>query len=96
MSLPINLPLSGMQTRWKSEIDPVLTNPVNGVNILKNVPLINGTNVINHLLGQVMQGWFLVDIQGAATIYRPSASPLNNLTLTLISSAAVTVSIGVF
>lgn len=41
-----------------------------------------------------MQGWFLVDIQGPATIY--SSAPFNNLTLTLTSNTAVTVSIGVF
>lgn len=96
MSLPLNLPLATMQTRWKSELDPLLANPLNGIAILDNVPLINGSNTINHKLGRVMQGWFIVDIQGAATIYRPSTAPFNALTLTLISSAAIQASIGVF
>lgn len=94
MQLPINLPLGLMQTRWKSLLDPWLGNPVSGIRILSNVVLNNGTTVINHGLGQVQQGWFLVDIQGAATIYR--SAPFNDLTLTLVSSAKVTVSIGVF
>lgn len=96
MSLPLNLPLAIMQTRWKSELDPLLSNPLNGISILENVSLINGSNTLNHRLGQIMQGWFLVDIQGIASIYRPSTSPFNSLTLTLVSSAAVQASIGVF
>ena len=83
-----------MQTKWASEINPVLANPLNGVTILKNISLINGTTIVNHLLQQVQQGWFLIDIQGAATIYRNAA--FNNLTLSLHSNADVTVSIGVY
>lgn len=98
MALPLQhtdiQPLSLLQTTWKSQLDPMLSNPLNKVTILKSVPLASGTNVINHLLGRAQQGWFIVDIQGAATIYR--SAPFNNLTLTLHSSAAVTVSIGVF
>lgn len=96
MGLPINLPLSAMQTKWKADIDPVLSNPMTSVNILKNISLIDGTNTINHLLGRQIQGWFISDIQGAASIYRPSTSQFNDLTLTLISSSAVICSIGVF
>jgi hypothetical protein len=94
MQLPLNLPDSLMQTKWKSLLDPILANPINDVSILENVKLINGVTVVNHKLGRVQQGWFLTDIQGGATIYR--STPFNNLTLTLTSSAAVTVNIGVF
>lgn len=83
-----------MQTQWASELNPFLANPLNGVSILEGVSLINGVTVINHLLGQKQQGWFLLDINGAATIYR--SAPFNSTTLTLTSSAAVTVNIGVF
>lgn len=96
MALPINLPLPTMQTRWKSEIDPVLSNPLNSISVLENVSLLSGTNTVNHLLGRTMQGWFLVDLQGASSIHRPSTSPFNSTTLTLISSADVIASIGVF
>jgi hypothetical protein len=82
------------QTLWASQLDPLLANPLNSVRVLPNVSLNNGVTVINHLLGQMMQGWFLTDIQGAATIYRSAA--MNSLTLTLTSNAAVTVNIGVF
>jgi len=94
MGLPINLTLPMMQTKWKSQLDPVLANSLNDVSIISNIPLIDGVTVINHGLGRTQQGWFLVDIQGAATVYR--SAPFNSSTLTLTSSAAVTCSIGVF
>ena len=83
-----------MQNKWKSLIDPVLSNPTTNMNILKNVSLVIGNNVINHLLGKVQQGWIITDIQGVSDIYR--SAPFNALTLTLNSSAVVTVNIGVF
>lgn len=86
--------LSLLSTKWKATLDPVLANPLNSVSILKNVKLLTGTNVINHLLGQMQQGWFLVDTQAAVTVYR--SAPFNDLTLTLTASGNVTVSIGVF
>lgn len=88
----INLML--MQTKWKSELDPILSNPMTDMFILKNVSLAVGSNVINHKLGRTQQGWFLTDINGTGTVYRSAG--FNDLTLTLTSSAAVTVSIGVF
>lgn len=96
MGLPLNLNLSQMATRWKALLDPLLGDPTNNSSILTNVNLINGTNVINHKLGRVQQGWYITDQQGVASIYRPNTAPFNNLTLTLVSSAAVVVSIGVF
>ena len=83
-----------MQNKWASELNPLLSNPLNGILVLKNVSLTTGTNVINHLLQKVQQGWILTDIQGSANIYR--SAPFNNLTLTLTSSANVVVNIGVF
>lgn len=94
MLLPLKLPLDLMQTRWKAILDPWLKNPLSRTVILTNVKLANGQTIINHNLGQLQQGWFLVDKQGPAEIYR--SGPFNALALTLTSSAAVTVSIGVF
>lgn len=83
-----------LQTTWSALIDPIIGRAQNKANIISNVSLNNGVTVVNHLLGRKMQGWYLADIQGAATIYR--SQPLNDQTLTLTSSAAVTVNIGVF
>lgn len=79
---------------WAQALNPVVNNPLNNVRILQNQNLINGVTVINHGLGRTMLGWFLTDIAGAATIYR--SQPFNGTTLTLTSSAAVVVNIGVF
>lgn len=62
--------------------------------LLKNVALILGNNAVPHLLQQMQQGWVIVDIQGVSSIYR--YSPFNTTYLYLHSSAAVTVSIGVY
>lgn len=83
-----------LQTTWAALIDPIINRAQNKSNVLQNVALINGITVVNHLLGKKMQGWIISDIQGAATIYR--SAPLNDQTLTLTSSAAVTVNIEVF
>lgn len=93
MQLPLES-LTLFQTRWKSILDPILANPLNDISILKNVRLAVGTNQIPHLLQQMQQGWFLTDLQGVASIYRNQ--PFNDVYLYLNSSAAVTVSIGVF
>lgn len=86
--------LSMIQTRWASLLNPVLSNPLNKISILKEISLTTGVNVINHRLGRMQQGWFITDIDGSSTIYR--SAPLNDLTLTLTASAPATVSIGVF
>jgi hypothetical protein len=89
-----DLSLSLLQSSWSSDLNPLIANPVNSVNVLKNISLKIGSNVINHKLGRNMQGWFITDIDGVATIYR--SAPMNDLTLTLTSSAAVTIQLGVF
>lgn len=94
MSLPQKLTLDMMQTRWATELDPLLANPLNSVNILQGISLINGANSINHKLSRMQQGWFITDINAAATIYRSAA--FNTKTLTLTSNAACVVNIGVF
>lgn len=88
------LALSLMQSRWSTELDPLLTNPVLLGNNLKEIHLINGVTIINHRLGRKMQGWVVTDIDGAASIYR--SAPFNALTFALTSNAAVTVNIYVF
>lgn len=86
--------LALLQTKWKSIIDPVLSNPATNFSILKNVALTAGNNAVPHLLQQMQQGWIVTDIQGAATIYRYQA--FGSVYLYLNSSANVTVSLGVF
>lgn len=83
-----------MQTSWAQKLNPVINSPLNNGIFLPGIILINGTTVINHLLGRVQQGWMITDINGVASIYR--SAPFNNQTLSLHSSAAVTVNLYVF
>jgi len=86
--------LSRFQTSWKSQIDPVLSDPLLDNNILTNVVLKSGVNVINHLLQRQPQGWFITDINAAVTVYR--SQPFNDLTLTLTASGPATVNLVVY
>jgi hypothetical protein len=58
MALPKQLPLDRMQSIWKAQLDPLLANPIMQGNQLKNISLINGVTVINHLLSRMQQGWY--------------------------------------
>lgn len=83
---------------WSQSLNPIIANPIVNGKLISNIALVSGNNVINHGLGRNMQGWFLVDVYnvsaGPVDVYR--TAPLNNLTLTLNSDAALTVSIWVF
>ncbi len=83
-----------MQDKWSSILNPILANPMLKGNFLKNINLINGVTVIDHLLSRQMQGWIITDQNAAASIYRSQA--FNSTTLTLTSDAAVTVNLVVF
>lgn len=86
--------LSMMQTQWAQQLNQLLDDPMSKGLILLGVSLASGATTINHLLGRKLQGWQIVDINGAATVYR--SQPKNDKTLTLTSSAAVTVDLFVF
>lgn len=94
MGLPKKLPLDLMQDRWASILNPLLSNQLTQGLLLKDQFLTNGVTILNHRLGRKMVGWFITDISGAAQIYR--AAPLDDLTLTLTSDAAVVASLWVF
>ncbi len=86
--------LALLQTRWAQQLNPLLRAPMSKGFILQGVELINGTTVVNHLLSRKLQGWYVVDQDASAIIYR--SAPKNDLTLTLTSNAAVTVDLFVF
>lgn len=92
--LPQKLPIGLMQTQWAAQINPILSNELLQGHLISGQALIDGATTFNHKLGRKMIGWFLTDVNGAATIYR--SQPLNAQTLTLTSDAAVTANIWVF
>jgi hypothetical protein len=96
MALPLNLPIDQLQTRWKSEIDPVLSNLLVQGRII-NESLAAGDNTINHGLGRKLIGWIVVGKSATADIYdKQSTNPSPQLSLVLSTPAPVTVSLWVF
>lgn len=86
-----------MQTAWASQLNPVLALPQSSGVILKNITLSIGDNTINHKLGRDLQGWQLIRVRAAATVYdKQDSNQLKSRTLILNSSAAVVVDLFVF
>lgn len=95
--LPKKLPWELAQTQWPQQLDPLLSNPLNSVSILKNISLATGTNTVNHLLSAPLQGWYVIRKRAAADIYDlQDTNPTPQLTLVLHSSAPVIVDLVVF
>ena len=96
-SLPQQLNWDMAQNRWATILNPVIANPLTQGHMLSQVPLVIGTNIINHKLNRKLQGWFIVGINGVANIYDNQATnQMPQLTLSLTSDAAVTANIWVF
>lgn len=78
-------------------LNPIFDTPtLNGV-LLSEVPLISGTNIINHRLSRNLIGWQIVRQRAAASIYDDqdnNSTP--SINLILISDAAVIVDIYCF
>ena len=95
--LPQQLNLDMMQNRWAAILNPIIDSPLVNGQLLTEVPLVSGSNTINHRLGRRLRGWIIVGIDGAAQIYDTQASnQMPQLTLTLTSDADVTVALWVF
>ncbi len=101
MTLPIfntdDRNLSMMQTQWASQLNPVLRMALLDGALLKSQPLISGTTQVNHKLDRKPIGWIITRQRASAIIYDTQDSNLHpELTLSLVSSAAVTVDIWIF
>jgi hypothetical protein len=97
MQLPYGLELSQMQTKWRSILNPLIGNPSLQSVILSNIPLVSGSNPVNHTLGRKLTGWRIIRINAAATIYdTQDQNTMPDLTLLLTSSAPCVVSLEVF
>lgn len=98
MALPIfqttDRTLTLLQTGWAALLNPFLSKPQFQSNILPNVKITTGVNVIPHLLSRKQQGWQITDINAAITLYR--SADFNDLTLTLTASGPATISLEVF
>ncbi len=88
--------LSLMQTRWASLLNPVLANPITSAHYLKSVPLVTGSNSINHMQGQALNGYLITGMHGAFAEIYDMPSPTPKLTLVLHASAPTSVDIAVY
>ena len=95
--LPQELPWNDADNKWASILNPIVANPIVNSLILKDVVLAAGDNIINHRLGRKLQGYIVIGINAAATIYdKQSTNQMPQLTLVLNSSAPATAQILVF
>jgi hypothetical protein len=85
--------LEKIQANTRAATQASRSNPLNGGTILSGVSLSAGDNEIAHKLGKSLQGWFIVDINAASSVYKKSS---NDKTITLNSSIACVVSLFVF
>jgi hypothetical protein len=101
MQLPIfniaSNALMMMQNKWKSILDPIISYPPNSGLILQNIKLNAGSNIINHKLGQKLQGWKIIRQRASASIYDDQDNNnMPDLTLILVSSAPTTIDLECF
>ena len=88
--------LSLMQAKWIPQLNPVLANPMLSGNQLKNVPLVSGANVINHLLGRAYQGYLITGMHNSFVLIYDTTSPMPSLTLVLHASGTGNVDLFVY
>lgn len=85
--------LEKIQANTRSATQAARSNPINSGTVLSSVSLSSGDNQIPHKLGKSLQGWFIVDVNAASSIYKKSS---NDKTITLNSSVACVVNLFVF
>jgi hypothetical protein len=98
MALPILNDLTSMETTWSSVLNPVINLPLNQGTLLKAVPLVSGSNTINHTLGRKLQGWFITRMRGSfVQVYdTQDSNQMPALTLLLHASGPVVADLFVF
>lgn len=75
----------------------IAKGPLTNGSILTEISLKSGSNDVSHKLGRKLQGWFIVRQRASATIYdSQDTNKTQDLTLSLNSSASVSVDIYVF
>lgn len=88
-----NREINQLQSNLATALQPVFENPFSNGVFINNQILINGSTRVQHNLGRPIVGWFITNINGAATVYLASST---DQTLTLTSNALVTVNLFVF
>lgn len=93
--LSTKLPWELAQPKWASILNPLLSEPILAGNQIDSIFLTASTpKTINHLLQRLPQGWFIVDINANAVVWK--TQNWTATTITLESSADATISIYVY
>lgn len=90
--------INQLQQNISQSLNPLIANAITNGNIIENVSLNVGKNVVNHGLNRNLQGWLPIRWQGSwAQIYdlqNLNNSPSKNLIL--VSNSVVTINLYVF
>ena len=96
MAIPTKLPWELMNPKLAAEVNPLLANAFVKGHVI-SVVMKSGDNVINHGLGNKLQGWIVVGNNAATTFYDKQASNQKpELNLILNASGACTIQLYVF
>ncbi len=96
-NLSPKLPWELANPKWAATINPIIANPLVNGNLLKNISVQSGDNVINHGLGAALQGYIVVKNSAAVTFYdKQDVNSMPQLTLILHASDVTTISLYVF
>lgn len=93
--LSTKLPWNLAQTKWASLLNPIIESAILTYSQVNNVALTASKPLaINHLLGRMPLGWFIVDKDSNAVVWR--TSPYTNTTITLESDVDTNISLYVY
>jgi hypothetical protein len=92
-----SIDLNKVQTNIANSLRELQINPILDFNIVKDVSLVTGDNVVDHKLGRSPAGWILTRKNALADIYdKQNSNQTPNLNYILTSSANVTVDLYFF
>ena len=94
MATSQSLPYPLQQTQLVSQTNALAANPITQGLQLTGISLTTGSTTVKTTLGRTQLGWFITDINAAATVYRSGSFNASNMVLT--ASAPCTVSIWVY
>lgn len=96
-NLSPKLPWELANPKWSATLNPIIANPIVNGQILSNVAVVNGTNIINHKLGRNLQGYLVILKDANVDIYdSQQTNQMPDLTLRLVSSGTANISLYVF
>lgn len=105
MSLPAlkktrseNVDVRRLEDAVDDVVRPLSSNPLLDGRLIEGVAITSGTTkLVDHGLGRAWRGWYVVDRNANANVYRDTASRAEaSRQLALLASATVTVTLWVF